>query len=105
MPRGDRMGPSGEGPKSGRGMGICTGNDHPGYMNSFSSWGGGYGRRFRSGPGYGRGTGSGFRQGYGNYYNEGVADVSEKTLIENDIRILKDQLTALEDRLSNIGEK
>ena len=105
MPRGDRMGPSGDGPKSGRGMGNCTGNEHPGYMNSFSNRGGGYGRRFHVGPAYGRGGGFGFRGGYNNYYQEGVADVSEKTLIENDIRILKDQLSALEDQLSNIGEK
>ena len=105
MPRGDRMGPSSEGPKSGRGIGYCTGNDHPGYMNSFSNWGGGYGRQFRGGPGFGQGAGFRLRHGFGNYYQEGVADVSEKTLIENDIRILKDQLSALEDRLSNIGEK
>lgn len=99
MPRGDRTGPSGEGSKTGRGMGYCTGNDHPGYNNSFSKWRGGYGRRFRGGPGYG------YRYGYGNYYNEGIADVSEKTLIENEMRILKDQLSALEVRLSNIGDK
>ncbi len=105
MPRGDRMGPSGEGPKSGRGMGYCTGNDHPGYMNSFSHWGGGYGRRFQGGSGYGRGAGLGFRGGYGSYNPGNISDVSEKTLVENDIRILKDQLSALEDRLSNISEK
>lgn len=34
MPRGDRSGPSGEGPKTGRGMGYCTDNDHQGFMNS-----------------------------------------------------------------------
>ena len=105
MPRGDRTGPSGEGPTTGRGMGYCTSNEHPGYMNSFSNRGGGYGRRFRNGPGYGRGAGFGFRQGSGNYYHEGVQDVSEKTLIENEIRILKDQLSALEERLSGTGEK
>ncbi len=105
MPRGDRMGPSGEGPQSGRGMGYCTGNDHPGITNSVSSWRGGYGRGFRGGPGYGRGAGFRFGQNYGNYSREGFTDVPERTLIENDIRILKDQLSALEDRLSNIGEK
>jgi len=105
MPRGDRTGPYSEGPKTGRGMGYCTGNDRPGYMNSLSNWGGGFGRRLRGGSGYGRGAGIGFRHGYGNYYQEGVADVSEKTLIENEIRILKDQLSALEDRLSNNKEK
>ncbi|MBT4363864.1 MAG: DUF5320 domain-containing protein, partial [Desulfobacteraceae bacterium] len=46
----------------------------------------------------------GYRGGYGNYY-EGSADVSEKTLLENEIRILKDQLSALEDRLSKSKEK
>ena len=105
MPRGDRTGPSGEGPTTGRGMGYCTSNEHPGYMNSFSNRGGGYGRRFHGGPGFGRGARLGFRGGYGASYQEGVPDVSEKTLIENEIRILKDQLSALEDRLSSTEEK
>ena len=105
MPRGDRAGPSGEGPKTGRGMGYCTGSEHPGYMNSFSNWGRGSERGFRGGPGYSRGAGFGFRGGYGSYNPGNVADVSEKTLIENEIRILKDQLSALEDRLSNNEKK
>lgn len=105
MPRGNRTGPMGEGPRTGRGMGYCTGNDQPGYMNSPSNWGGGYGRRFGGGPGFGRGGGFGLRGGYGNYSQGGVSDVSEKTLIENEIRILKDQLSALEDRLAKTEEK
>ncbi len=32
MPRGDRTGPSGMGPMTGRGMGYCAGFDRPGYM-------------------------------------------------------------------------
>ncbi|MEN8228970.1 MAG: DUF5320 domain-containing protein [Bacteroidota bacterium] len=105
MPRGDRTGPSSEGPRTGRGMGYCTGNEHPGYMNSQSNWGGGFGRRFRGGQGYGRGAGFGFRGGYGSYNPGSISDVSEKTLIENEIRILKDQLSALEDRLTNTDKK
>ena len=105
MPRGDRTGPSGEGPNTGRGMGYCTDNDQPGHMNPQSNWGRGYGRRFRGGPGYGWGGGFGFRHGLGNYNQGNVTDVSEKTLIENEIRILKDQLSALEDRLSNTEKK
>ncbi|MCK5839443.1 MAG: DUF5320 domain-containing protein [Bacteroidales bacterium] len=100
MPRGDRSGPSGEGPKTGKGMGYCTENEHPGYMNTFSNRGRGFGRGFQGGQGYGRGAGFGFRHGYGNSYQGGVPDVSEKTLIENEIRILKDQMSALEERLS-----
>ena len=101
MARGDRTGPLGEGPKTGRGMGYCTGNEHPGYMYRHPNWGMRFGRRFRGG-GYRAGFGPG--RGYGHYYPGHMADVSEKTLIENEIRILKDQLSALEDRLSNINE-
>ena len=101
MPRGDRTGPSGEGPLTGRQMGYCAGYDHPGFVNQ----GRGYGRRFRGGFGYGGGFGPGIRHGYGHYQHESFPDVSEKTLIENEIRILKDQLSVLEDRLSKSGEK
>lgn len=105
MPRGDRTGPLSEGPTTGRGMGYCTGNNHPGFDNPRSIGGRGYGRRFQGGMGYGRGAGFGFRHGYGSYNPGNIADVSEKTLLENETRILKDQLSALEDRLSNIKEK
>ena len=105
MPRGDRSGPSGEGPNTGRGMGYCTGNDHPGFMNAISNRGRRYGWGFHGGPGYGRGAGFGLRGGYGSYNPGNISDVSEKTLIENEIRILKDQLSALEDRLSNDEKK
>jgi len=33
MPLGDRTGPRGKGPKTGRGLGLCTGNKEPGYKN------------------------------------------------------------------------
>ena len=33
MPKGDRTGPQGMGPKTGRAMGYCTGHPNPGYMN------------------------------------------------------------------------
>ena len=74
-------------------------------MITQSNWGVGKGRPYRGGQGYGRGAGFGFRHGYGNYYQGSIADVSDKTLIENEIRILKDQLSALEDRLSNNERK
>lgn len=102
MARGDRTGPFGEGPKTGRGMGYCTGNEHPGYLYRHPNRGMGFGRRFRGSSSYGNGFG--FRHGYEQYYPGNVTDVSEKTLIENEIRILKDQLSALEDRLSKIQE-
>lgn len=47
MPRGDRTGPVGAGPATGRGLGFCTGFKTPGYLNSSSGgiFGVGRGRR------------------------------------------------------------
>ena len=55
MPRGDRTGPMGMGPMTGRGAGYCTGNPVPGYMNPT----GGFGRGFGGG-----GRGRGYRNMY-----------------------------------------
>ncbi len=48
MPGGDRTGPRGAGPMSGKAAGYCAGYPVPGYANSL----GGYGR---GGRGWGRG--------------------------------------------------
>lgn len=45
MPRGDRTGPMGAGPMSGRGAGWCTGFDRPGFANAGPRPGMGQGRR------------------------------------------------------------
>jgi hypothetical protein len=56
MPRGDRTGPTGMGPMTGRGAGYCAGYGAPGFMNP------NYGR---GGMGYGaRGRGRGWRHWY-----------------------------------------
>ena len=101
MPRGDRTGPNGNGPKTGRGLGYCVGNDTAGYlaMERGRGRGAGYGR----GRGYAhQGRGMGF--GFGGYYHGYHSGVSEKTLIENEINVLKDQLASLEERLKNLKE-
>ena len=54
MPRGDRTGPRGFGPMTGRGAGFCAGYTMPGYMNPVPGWGfggrgsGGRGRGWRN---------------------------------------------------------
>jgi hypothetical protein len=50
MPRGDRTGPWGAGPMTGRAVGYCAGYSVPGYVNP--------------GRGYGRGFGRGFGRGW-----------------------------------------
>ena len=52
MPAGDRTGPWGAGPMTGRGAGYCAGYPIPGYMNPI---GVGFGRGFGRGRGGGRG--------------------------------------------------
>ncbi len=111
MPRGNKTGPNGDGPMTGRAQGYCTGNNQPGFINNQSNQAQGFGRRARGGfaGGYGRaqgrgfgrgmGQGFGFRHGYQNTYAGSGSPVSEKTLIENEIRVLKDQLSYLEKQL------
>jgi len=51
MPGGDRTGPVGYGPRTGRSMGFCAGAPQPGYANP------GFGRGMGRGGGRGRGFG------------------------------------------------
>ncbi|MEZ5020695.1 MAG: DUF5320 domain-containing protein [Bacteroidales bacterium] len=59
MPAGDRTGPEGKGPRTGRGFGFCSGYDAPGN----SRRGGG---RFGRGQGNSEGGGDGSGRGQGN---------------------------------------
>lgn len=103
MPRGDRTGPMGAGPMTGRRMGYCAGYDAPGYVNA------GYGR------GYGRGLGRGCRRGFGIGYGRGFGwramfyDAPSKEelkgYINEEIKFLKGQLDSLEKRLKELDEK
>ena len=65
MPQGDKTGPLGEGRMTGRKMGLCVGNDTPGFTGAPGRnvpGAGGFGR----GKGYGRrGGGFGFRWRFG----------------------------------------
>lgn len=98
MPGGDRTGPGGFGPMTGRRMGFCTGNVQP----NFSYRNMGFGRNFGRGFGMGRGMGRGIGFGRGYWFNnqENISDVSQKSMLEDEIKVLKEQLTFLEKQLS-----
>jgi len=64
MPRGDRTGPMGAGPMTGRGAGYCAGYSAPGYVNPIPPRSGGFGYG-HGGWGRGRGWGRGFGRGFG----------------------------------------
>ncbi len=120
MPRGDRRGPAGFGPMTGRGAGFCAGYSVPGYMNPVGGRGfagRGFGGRGRGFGFYGRGRG--FRhQFYGtgmpywageayqyrptpDYY-EGLSPESEVDALSREAEFLKQELGAIEDRLSQL---
>ncbi len=104
MPRGDRTGPNGSGPKTGRALGYCAGNEIVANQDGRDrSFGGGFGHRRGFGDGQGFGGGFGHRRGFGNGQGRAAfTGVSEKTLVQNEINILKDQLVSLEERLKNL---
>jgi hypothetical protein len=67
MPRGDRTGPDGLGPMTGRALGYCAGYDRPGFTQGY----GGLGRAWGFGGGRGRGRGFGRGYGFAGYYGIG----------------------------------
>ncbi len=62
MPGGDRTGPLGLGPRTGRGLGYCSGYGRPGFMTRFFGRFGFAGRGWGRGAGRGRGRGRGWRR-------------------------------------------
>lgn len=68
MPRGNRTGPNGMGPMTGRAAGFCAGNDEAGF---YSAPGGGFGRGRNRGAGRRSGNGPGFGGRRGSAYGRG----------------------------------
>lgn len=91
MPGFDRTGPLGRGSMTGRRMGYCAENADTENIA--------YGR---GGRGYGRRAGFGFRNRFGGNQQQFLTNVSEKTILENEINSLKDQLSSLENRLDEL---
>ena len=56
MSAGDRTGPMGQGPGTGRALGFCSGYDDPGFTKGYGT---GMGRRYGFGRSRGRGMGYG----------------------------------------------
>ncbi len=94
MPWGDRTGPLGYGPRTGRGLGYCSGNTVPGYM--VGGRGLGFGRGYGRGYGF-RGAGWGFRGYYAPYP---ISPENEKRYLEDQKRWLEEELDYINKRIS-----
>ena len=114
MAGGDRTGPNGMGPLTGRGAGYCAGNQVPGYMQSAP------GRGF--GSGFGRGFGFGRGRGWRNWFQAAgvpgwlqapaagyqppeLPPDTEKQMLSSQVDTLQKQLEAVNKRLAELEEK
>lgn len=108
MPRGDRKGPLGFGPMTGRALGFCAGYGGPGYAN----------------PGIGRGWLMGFRNWlrcgsfgwrhrfyatgvpgwlwWGSRYSTNSEAKTEKQFLEEQLNLLQQEVDAIKNRLAKL---
>jgi len=103
MPSGDRTGPMGMGPMTGRGAGFCAGFSVPGYANPVGGCGYGMGWGRGRGMGRGRGFGRGFgwaRAGYGF-----SGPVASTVTAQQEAEDLKQQAEFLRNSLSQLNER
>ncbi len=112
MPGGDRTGPSGLGPKTGRAAGYCAGYPTPGYMNSIPGRGrGGFGRGWGRGRGRGGGRGfgwQGFAYPYENpYYTNAYPAMPYAPEInpQQEAAMLKEQSKALQEEINLVNQR
>lgn len=108
MPRGDRTGPVGYGPITGRGAGFCRGFPVPGYLNPIGRgyWGRGRGRGFRhmfyatGMPFWARGM---YPASPAMTYPAALYDPKyEAEFLAQEAKILKEQLKEIEARLEEL---
>jgi len=110
MPFGDRTGPLGRGPRTGRGAGYCSGYPVPGFLNptpGFGFWGRGRGWRhmfWATGlPGWAR-FGYPPAPGYGFFPAQPTSD-DEKEILKEQAEDLKRALAEIEKRLQELGKE
>jgi len=106
MPAGNRMGPSGSGPMTGRGLGQCSGNARSGNLNNFRRQGLGFRQGF---GGRGRGGGRGmFGWGQSSFLAsryQSPTSKEEKEMMTENLKDLKAEVTAIENRIKELNKQ
>jgi len=88
MPQGDRTGPNGQGPMTGRGRGFCSGFNGSGFANP------GFGR------GFGRGRCFGFRQDF--VQPQVITEVQESEFLKQELEQINVEKAEIEARLKEL---
>ena len=112
MPFGDRTGPEGLGPRTGRGLGYCSGYSTPGYTKGVPR-GAGYGWRRGFGMGFRRCFGTGFGRGWRFWQFVPYRDFgptpdnkeAERRMLEEELRALESEKKMIEDRLKKLDNR
>ncbi|MCD6367449.1 MAG: DUF5320 domain-containing protein [Candidatus Aenigmarchaeota archaeon] len=96
MPGGDGTGPMGMGPRTGRGLGYCSGYNSPGYTKGFPM-GAGFGRGFRGRRWF----------GFGRFWPRITSVINPFSRLSRDdeVKILEDEKRALEEEIRAIKEE
>ena len=113
MPSGDKTGPEGRGPMTGRALGYCAGYNSPGFTRVIP-----LGRGFGVGRGGGRGFGHGrrfWRRGYQYpFYEPGPmhpgiypepSKEEESSYLKNLVKSLEEELKAVQERLKELSRE
>lgn len=107
MPGGDRTGPIGRGPMTGRAVGYCAGYTGSGFANPIygRGLGRGWGRGFGRGN-WGRGRGFWWRGSFPEtYYSSTPIVKEEKTYLENMVKDLEEEIKAIRERIQDISKE
>ncbi len=104
MPQGNQTGPMGQGPRTGRRLGLCSGYDSPGYTKGF---GNGKerenGRGMKLGRGMRQGIGSGFRNAFRGFSQmSSLSKQDELALLKSQADELKRSQDAILKKLSEL---
>jgi len=101
MPGGDRTGPMGMGPRTGRGVGYCAGYNTSGYAEPMP--GRGMGRGFVRGRGFGGGRGFGWNRpnpyAYGVSYGSGQG---EAEILKGQAKAMREEMEAINARIKEL---
>lgn len=95
MPAGNKTGPEGMGPMSGRGMGYCSGNQAPGYEMQ-----GGRGRGLRFGAGAQRRQGRRRNAPQNTFHDNEMTDAISQLRSEN--QMLRNQMDEINRKIDDL---
>ncbi|MFP4383384.1 MAG: DUF5320 domain-containing protein [Spirochaetia bacterium] len=101
MPRGDRTGPNGMGPMTGRQAGFCAGYSMPGYANPAG------GRGMGLGLGRGRGFRNRFFSGTGIPFQPAMPrnPETDRQILNRQASLLKQELDAVNSQLAELEKE